>query len=464
MRRAELQQLSVLMATVFIDMIGYLMVLPLLPFYAERLGADPVVVTLLVAAFAFAQLFTSPFWGRFSDRLGRRPMIILGLVVSMLAFILFGVASGLVAGNGGEAADGAAAGAEWAGALGLWLLFISRLFQGMGAGTTSVVHAYVSDVVVHGERAKALGWMSAATSAGVTLGPALGSLAARWGEAAPGFIAAALCLANAVFAWALLPEPERGGADAEEDVEDGADGDEPGEAPVGPEGAPRKERPSIPAAMARVLAHPGREIHALIFIYAFGMMAFMAMNSVVALFLERRFGATDETIGWFYVYVGALSFVMRAAILGPVVNRLGEVKTLRLGALSIAAGLLAISFTGELGLELPWSIVVLAGGAAFVPIGTALLFPSTTSQISGRARRRETGQTLGVQQAFGGVSRVVGPIWAGFAFRDLGVPTPFWIGAAIMVGVFLIGLRVHPLRQPSRRTTREQPGPEEEGL
>ena len=382
-------------------------------------------------------------------------MIILGLVVSMLAFILFGVASGLVAGNGEEAAGGAAAGAEWAGVLGLWLLFISRLFQGMGAGTTSVVHAYVSDVVIHGERAKALGWMSAATSAGVTLGPALGSLAARWGEAAPGVIAAARCQANAVFAWALLPEPDREGHARDE--EEGGD-QEP------PTRAGREERQSIPAAMARVLAHPGREIHALIFIYAFGMMAFMAMNSVVALFLERRFGATDETIGWFYVYVGALSFVMRAAILGPVVNRLGEVKTLRLGALSIAAGLLAISFTGELGLEPPWSIVVLAGAAAFVPIGTALLFPSTTSQISGRARRRETGQTLGVQQAFGGVSRVVGPIWAGFAFRDLGVPTPFWIGAAIMVGVFLIGLRVHPLRQPARRTTREQPGAEEEGL
>jgi predicted MFS family arabinose efflux permease len=324
----------------------------------------------------------------------------------------------------------------------------------MGAGTTSVVHAYVSDVVPHGERAKALGWMSAATSAGVTLGPALGSLAARWGEAAPGFIAAALCLANAVFAWALLPEPDREGHAAEMDEAEAAD----------PGSGAGEDRESILAAMRRVLAHPGREIHALIFIYAFGMMAFMAMNSVVALFLERRFGATDETIGWFYVYVGALSFVMRAAILGPVVNRLGEVKTLRLGALSVAGGLVAISFTGELGLPGPWNVIVLALGAAFVPIGTALLFPSTTSQISGRARRHETGQTLGVQQAFGGVSRVVGPIWAGFAFRDLGVPTPFWIGAAIMVGVFLIGLRVHPLGRREARTATEQMGAEEEGV
>lgn len=437
MRRAELKHLSVLMATVFIDMIGFLMVLPLLPFYAERLGADAVVVTMLIAAFALAQLVASPLWGRFSDRLGRRPMIICGLLLSGAAFVLFAFASSLI-GGGGEGGL-PLFGFEHAG---LWLLFASRLIQGMGGGTTSVVHAYVSDVVPQGERAKALGWMSAATSAGVTLGPALGSFSAHWGEAAPGFVAAALCLANAVFAWALLPEPER-------ERHEGAEGT-------------RQE--SLFSAVGRVLSDPGREIHLLIFVYAFGMMAFMAMNSVVALFLERDFGATDQTIGWFYVYVGALSFVMRAVTLGPIVSWIGEVKTLRIGALSLAAGLLAIPLTGDLGLPLPWNVVVLAMAAALVPVGTALLFPSTTSQISGRALRHETGQTLGVQQAFGGVSRVVGPIWAGFAFRDLGVPTPFWIGAVIMVGVFLIALRVHPLGLGGRRVATEPLGIEEEGV
>lgn len=439
MKRSEIAKLSVLMGTVFIDMIGFLMVLPLLPFYAERLGADPVVVTLLVAAFAFAQLLTSPFWGRLSDRLGRRPMIILGLASSAAAFVLFGVASGL--------SDVGPHGAHGGHHMGLWLLFASRLIQGAGGGTTGVVQAYVSDVVPRQERAKALGWISAATSAGVTLGPALGSLAARWGESAPGFLAAGLCLANAAFAWGLLPEPERTGPEG---------GAEAGEA--------AGEGRSIRQAIVRVLTHPGEEIHSLIFIYAFGMMAFMAMNSVVALFLERRFEATDQTIGWFYTYVGGLSFVMRAAILGPVVARLGEVRTLRVGALSIATGLVAISFAGEAGLAMPWSLVVLAAATAFIPIGTALLFPATTSQISGRARWRETGQTLGVQQTFGGISRVVGPLWAGLAFRDLGVPTPFWIGAAIMVGVFLIGLRVRPLERRDPRASGAELGAEEEGV
>lgn len=436
MRRGDFAKLSILMATGFVDMMGLLMVLPLLPFFAEALGADPVVVTLLIAAFALAQLLASPFWGRFSDRLGRRPMIILGLVVSAAAFVLFSWASAIA--GGVDAAPGTAT-------LGLWLLFISRIIQGAGAGTTGVVQAYVSDVVPAADRGKALGWVSAATSAGVTLGGYIGSLTARWGEAAPGLIAAGLCLANAIFAWALLPEPER------EEEEVSADGSEP-------------ERSSIREAMVRVLRHPGHEIHSLIYIYAFGMMAFMAMNSVIALFLERRFGATPENIGYFYVYVGAMSMVMRALILGPVISRFGEVRTLRIGALSLAVGLAAISFTGRLGLEPPWSLALLALAAAFVPIGTALLFPSTTSQISGRARRRETGQTLGVQQAFGGISRVVGPVWAGFAFRDLGIETPFWIGAGIMLGVFLLGLRIHPLGAAGKRKPEPQIATEEEGV
>ena len=443
MKRGDFAKLSVLMATVFVDMMGFLMVLPLLPFYAERLGADPVVVTLLVAAFAFAQLLTSPFWGRFSDRLGRRPMILLGLLLSAAAFVLFGWASGLAGEDGGDVPGTAG--------LGLWLLFASRLIQGAGGGTTGVVQAYVSDVVAGVERAKALGWISAATSAGVTLGPALGSLAARWGEAAPGYLAAGLCLANAAFAWKLLPEPER---DHEAEEAEGEGGS----------GAAPEERASIRQALVRVLIHPGRDLHALIYVYALGMMAFMAMNSVVALFLERRFGATDETIGWFYVYVGALSLVMRAAILGPVVARIGEVRTLRIGALAAGTGLLLVPFTGLLELAFPAKLACLAFAAGFVPVGTALLFPATTSQISGRARRRETGQTLGVQQAFGGVSRVVGPVWAGFAFRDLGVETPFWIAAAIMAAVFLLALRVRPLGQAGRRSAETRLGAEEEGV
>ncbi|HSK80845.1 MAG TPA: MFS transporter, partial [Thermoanaerobaculia bacterium] len=181
---ASMKQLSVLMATVFVDMVGFTMVLPLLPFYTTSLGASPFVVTVLISSYAFAQLTTAPLWGRFSDRYGRRPMILLGLMASAVAYAIFGLAETL------------------------WLFAVSRLFQGGAAGgMTGVVQAYVADSVGPEDRAKALGWVTAATSAGVMIGPAAGSLAARLGQEAPGFLAAGLCVMNFLFAWKWLPEP-----------------------------------------------------------------------------------------------------------------------------------------------------------------------------------------------------------------------------------------------------------------
>ncbi len=391
--RDFVRRLWVLMATVFVDMIGFLVVLPLLPFYAERLGADALVVGALVATFAFAQLATAPLWGKLSDRWGRRPMILAGLLASALAFLVFALADAV------------------------WLLFLSRLVQGAAGGTTGVVQAYVSDSVGPEHRAKALGWLTAATSAGVMIGPAVGSLAAAFGPSAPGFIASGLCLLNWVFAWWWLPESRRAGADG---------------------ATPR--RGSARQVMAQVLRDPRRPVSRLIWIYAAGMMAFMAMNGVIALFLERRFGFTEQTIGWLYVFVGSISLVMRSLVLGPMVRRLGEVRVLRLGALSLALGLLLI--------PLPGKLAVLACVVLLIPVGTALLFPATTSQVSALAPVEETGLVLGVQQSFGGVARMLGPIWSGAAFEHAGIGAPFWIASAVM---WLTLLFAGGVREPERR-------------
>src|ERR671929_1180554 len=149
-------KLVVLMVTAFVDMVGLLMVLPLLPFYAKALGAGGFIVGLLVSSFAIAQLIASPFWGRFSDRYGRRPALLIGLTASAIAYIIFAYANSL------------------------WLLFVMRIVQGAGGGTTGVAQAYVADTVAQADRARALGWLSAATSAGVMVGPAIGSLTARF--------------------------------------------------------------------------------------------------------------------------------------------------------------------------------------------------------------------------------------------------------------------------------------------
>src|SRR3954464_9803639 len=181
MNSSSLKQLWVLMAIVFVDMIGFLLVTPLLPFYATRLGARPFVVTLIISSFFLAQLLSAPFWGRFSDRYGRRPALLVGLVSSAIAYALFGLANSI------------------------WLLFLFRLVQGAGGGTTGVVQAYVSDSVPPEKRAEALGWISAATNAGVMIGGAVGSLTTHLGRWGPGFVAAGLCTLNVISAWLWLP-------------------------------------------------------------------------------------------------------------------------------------------------------------------------------------------------------------------------------------------------------------------
>lgn len=388
MQSSSLRQLWVLMATVFVDMIGFLIVQPTLPFYATKLGARPAVVTLILAAFAAAQLLTAPLWGRFSDRYGRRPMLLIGLSVSAVAFALFGLADSI------------------------WLLFLFRLIQGAGGGTTGVVQAYVSDSVPPEERAKALGWITAATSAGVMIGPLIGSYATYFGSSGPGFVAAGLCALNVLSAWRWLPESKRKDAP----------------------GTPVPERRPLRSAMYDVLRHPASPVGALIWIYAVGMMAFMAMNGVLALYLGQAYGVNEKTIGWFYSYVGGIGLVMRALLLGRAVRRFGEVGVLRLGALALVVGLVCVPLPALLDAPRSVQLTALALVMLLVPVGTALLFPSTTALVSSRAPRNETGQVMGVQQAFGGVSRLLGPIWAGFVFEK-DIRYPFWLAALLMLGV-----------------------------
>lgn len=389
MESSTLKRLSVLMATVFVDMIGFTMVLPLLPFYATEMGATPWQVGALVATYAFAALVMAPLWGRTSDRYGRRPMILIGLLGSCVAYVLFGLAHSL------------------------WLLFASRFVQGAGSGgITGVVQAYVADSVPPAERAKALGWVTAATSAGVMFGPALGSLAAGLAPEAPGFLAAGLCLLNFLFAWKWLPEPpaqEHGGA------------------------PPRRLR----RALVEVLTHPTSPVNACIWLYTIGMLAFMGMNGVLALYLKDHFSVTKETIGYFFVYVGGVGLIMRALLLGPAVRRFGELGVVRLGAFSLMVGLGCIPLPGVFDAPLPVRFALLAVITLLVPVGTALLFPATTALVSRRSSRSETGQTLGVQQSFGGVSRMVGPLAAG-ALYEQSFGLPFWIASALMLcGTFL---------------------------
>ena len=357
----------------FLDMVGYAMVFPLLPFYAVRLGAGAQAVGWLVAAFSIAQVAASPLWGRFSDRWGRRPGLLIGLGGSAVAFLIFGFATSL------------------------WLLFLSRLVQGASGGTTGVMQAYVADIVPPEGRAEALGWLSAATSAGVMIGPALGSLSWWFGAEAPGVLAATLCVINLGFAWRWLPESRRGNfGSAAERFATGVPVD------TAPDVAHHRTRKSLTTMLWETLRYPTKETSELIWIYTVGMLAFSALTAVLTLFLMERFQVRESNIGYIFVFLGMLSVVMRASVLGRLVRALGEVRVIRLGAV-----LLMIGFASY---PLPERFLVMVLVMALVPIGTALLFPSTTALLSRRGDEEQLGQLMGVQHAFGGASRIVGPL------------------------------------------------------
>ena len=401
-----MKRISVLMATAFVDMIGFAIVFPLLPFYALRFNADVWLIGWLIAAFSVVQLASAPLWGRFSDRYGRRPAILLGLLTSAFAFVAFSVADSIL------------------------MLFISRLVQGIGGGTTAVLQAYVGDAFAPRDRAKALGWLSAATSAGVMIGPAIGSLSFGLGPEYPGLIAAGLCFTSFLFARRWLREPRP------HDVPT-TDPNVPAKKLAVHERRARSSEPrrSIREAVIEVLTHPGREVPRLIWIYAVGMLGFMSMAAVMPLFLESRFAVNEQTIGPFFVYIGFLSILMRAVVLGRAVDRFGETRVMRAGAISLAIGLFAI--------PLPTFLIGTAIIMSFVPIGTALLFPNVSALVSFRAPRAELGQMLGVQQSFGGVSRVLAPIWATAVFQ-LGPALPFFISAGVVAVVTLLAFSVKP--------------------
>ncbi|MBA3497927.1 MAG: MFS transporter [Gemmatimonadales bacterium] len=400
--RARLRKLAVLIFVCFVDAIGFMIVLPLLPFYATRLQATPETVGWLIAAFSVAQLLSAPVWGRVSDRYGRRPALISGLAASAVAYAVFGFADSV------------------------WLLLASRVVQGAGGGTTGVAQAYVADTVETRDRARALGWLSSATAAGVILGPAIGSFAFTLGSAAPGLVAATLCLVNVAFAWQWLAESR------------------PGERR---EGSAARKPLWHPAWL--VLRHPTQLVPRLIWIYGIGMIAFSAMTSVLSLYLQVEFKLTERTIGPIFAYVGVLSLVMRSLLLGPIVDRLGERWTMRVGALVLAAGLVLY--------PIPHTLWALAAVIPLVPIGTALLFPATTSLMSRYADARELGTTMGVAQTFAGLARVVAPLLATTIFQRIGHAWPFYLAGAV---VGLAGVLTLQIPQEARIPAR---APEEAG-
>jgi MFS family permease len=402
-------KLFALMATAFVDMVGLLMIIPLLPFYVKELGGSGIEILglhfgigilsgTIVAAFTLAQLLSAPMWGRFSDRVGRRPTLLIALGASAIAYLIFGFAHSFL------------------------LLFLSRIVQGAGGGTVGVIQAYVADSTAPEDRARALGWLSATTNLGVAVGPVLGSFAItlgkrdllpgpatlQMGHAAPGIIAAALCVLNIAFVARYLTESRELSEHATGEV-----------------------RRTSREAIWHVISHSSEPSSRLIWIYAIAIGAFQGSFSVLALFLNARFQVTELTIGYFFMYVGSISVFARVLLLGRMVDWLREAKLSRLGLVLLAAGVVGMPLAHNLGM--------LAVAVALIPLGAAFTFPCVTALLSRVTAPRERGLFMGVQQTYGGVARIIAPLFFGWSFDSLGVSSPYYFSSAIILATVLLG-------------------------
>jgi multidrug resistance protein len=366
-----LTPLGIVFTTVLIDLIGFGIVLPILPLWAEEFGASPVEIGVITASYAVMQVIFAPVLGRLSDRRGRRPVILLSLVGSVVAFLMIGFAQGLL------------------------IIFIARVLQGIAGASYAAAQAYVADVTTPTERAHGMGMIGAAFGLGFLLGPAIGALFAVIDPRAPFFAAAALALANLVIAYRRLPESVR-----------------PGSAPA--------VRPGF-AVVRRALA--GRRLAPLVWLTFVANFAFIGMETTFALFGSERFGYGMVEMGLLFAYIGVLAVVSQGFLVRRMVSRSGEARVLIAGLVATGAGLLLMAPAQSLWLLLP--------ALALLAVGSGLVFATTTALISLASGEGEQGAMLGLTASVGAAARIAGPLVGAALFQHVDVAAPLVVGGVL---------------------------------
>jgi MFS family permease len=393
--------MPVLFLIVLVDLIGFGLVIPLLPFYAERFSASPEEVTALMAVFSLMAMVTAPFWGRLSDRVGRRPVLMASMGAAALAYLWLGFADAL------------------------WMLFVARALAGACAGNIAAANAYIADVTTPENRAKGMGMIGAAFGLGFIIGPALGGVVAGHNIATadlrtPGLIACALSLTALLGVVLVLKESL-------------------------PAGLPQRARRSRVEALRDALGR--KTLAPLLAIFFLTILAFAGMESTFALWAMAQFGWGPAQTGYLFTFVGLLSAVMQGGLIGRLTARFGEERLLIAGLVSIAAGLLVLTLSRDLPL--------LLAATAGLALGMGAMQPSLNSLISRRAGAAEQGEVMGVAQSVASLSRVLGPLLAGVLFAGLGRDSPFLCGTVLVLAAAAIGWRL-PRVQPA-----SAPGPAE---
>jgi multidrug resistance protein len=411
--------LIVIFTTVFIDLVGFGIVIPVLPFYAEgtAFNATPRTVGLLFASYSIMQLIFSPVLGSLSDKHGRRPVLLLSIIGTGIGFLVLGFAKTIL------------------------MLFIGRILDGITGGNISTAQAYIADITTKENRAKGMGLIGAAFGLGFIFGPAIGGVLSRWGIHLPFFFAAGMCFANALLLYFTLPETV------------------------------------TPDHPARNLAAGGRSLSQVVeslkqprlafvlIIYFLFIVSFSIMTTSFSLYTMFRFGYNAQHTGYLFAYVGLIAVIIQGGLIGRLVKRFGELPLVIFGALCFAISLFAVPFVGPAAGGLAGLLV---GGGVF-SMGNSLATPALTSLASKSVGPSQQGIVLGVTQSVASLARAVGPFLAAVLINssiahqgadgvahymsDYSLFVTFWTGAAIMFVAFFLAFyyaRIQP--QPTLQT------------
>lgn len=388
--------LIVIFITVFIDLVSFGIVIPLLPFYAQSFGASGVVIGMLLGIFSLMAFLFMPLWGRLSDRYGRRPILLVTIGGSVIAYLLFSTAASL------------------------WMLFVSRILAGIANANISVAQAYISDVTTVENRSKGMGMIGAAFGLGFIFGPLISGIFSNeyFGNmqyTLPGFIAAGLCLINFVSAYFMLPE-------------------------------------SLPKDLRVVHEHKIIDIHGLkkalrtphlgliIGLFFIATVAFSNIYASFPLFImEPPFRLSSSGMGWFFAEIGVFSVIVQGGLIGRLTKMFGERNLVFAGTVMMCLGFIGFPISSFLpAVNLP----SLAVFVAMMAIGSSCMAPTIMSLSSQLADPAEQGSILGIVQSFASLARMLGPMIGGMAYDFSGHDMPFYFGFALMIFAVIISAMI----------------------
>jgi multidrug resistance protein len=369
------QGFATIWITVALDLVGFGIVVPILGRYAERFGASGLEVGLLFASFSLAQLVFAPILGRLSDRIGRKPVIMISLL-------------GTAVGSFVTAAAGA-----------LWVLFVGRILDGASGASVAVAQGAVTDLAPPSERPRLLGLLGAAFGVGFVVGPALGGLASLGGEHIPFYVAGTVALVNAAVAWRRLPETRP--ADVRRAAHEAAKNDT--------------------GAKVRLwgLAVAGFT----------AIVAFSGFEATFSLLAGDRFRLTEAGVAAIFVGVGVVLVAVQGGLIRPINAKIGTQRSLQVGLVLNSAGLVVLAFAET------WPLLIVA--LALLTVGQGLVTPNLSSLVSGRVPDHRRGEALGFQQGVNAFGRVAGPALAGVLYDHVAIGSPYLVGGALC-GVALV--------------------------